>query len=88
MPKYFLQKYLGKTGNLISLQSVTDADNLMIINESGLTLRLTCDQLRVMKRNTQGVRLINIKDTDSITKIENADRTEETDEESQVASEE
>jgi len=72
-----------KTGNLITVQSVTDADDLMIINESGLTIRITCDQLRVMGRNTQGVRLINIKDTDtiaSIAKIENADRSEDIEE--------
>jgi DNA gyrase subunit A len=69
-----------KTGNLITVQSVNDADDLMIINESGLTIRITCDKLRVMGRNTQGVKLINIKDNDtiaSIAKIENADRSEE-----------
>lgn len=73
-----------KTGNLISIQSVTDADDLMIINESGLTIRITCDQLRVMGRNTQGVRLINIKENDSIAsiaKIESADRSDDENEE-------
>ncbi len=50
-----------KTGNLIALLDVTDEDNLMIINKSGLTIRLDVSTLRVMGRNTQGVRLINLR---------------------------
>ena len=56
-----------KTGNLIALLDVTDEDNLMIINKSGLTIRLDVSTLRVMGRNTQGVRLINLRNDDAIT---------------------
>ncbi len=62
-----------KTGNLISITAVTDNDHLMIINRSGLTIRLAVDTLRVMGRATQGVRLINLRDGDviaSVAKIE------------------
>ena len=55
-----------KTGNLIALLDVTDEDNLMIINKSGLTIRLDVSTLRVMGRNTQGVRLINLRNDDDI----------------------
>ncbi|MBK0368437.1 DNA gyrase subunit A [Flavobacterium agrisoli] len=58
-----------KTGALISISAVTDADDLMIINKSGLTIRLAVSDLRVMGRATQGVRLINIKGTDSIAAV-------------------
>jgi DNA gyrase subunit A len=50
-----------KTGNLISINAVTDADDLMIINKSGLTIRMAVEDLRVMGRATQGVKLINLK---------------------------
>lgn len=62
-----------KTGDLISIDSVTDNDDLMIINRSGLIIRLGVANLRVMGRATQGVRLINLRDNDSIaavTKVE------------------
>jgi DNA gyrase subunit A len=58
-----------KTGRLISINSVTDADDLMIINKSGLTIRMEVSDLRVMGRATQGVRLINIKGNDSIAAV-------------------
>lgn len=58
-----------KTGLLVSINSVTDADDLMIINKSGLTIRMHVSDLRVMGRNTQGVRLINIKGNDSIAAV-------------------
>lgn len=58
-----------KTGMLIAIKEVTDNDDLMIINKSGLTLRLAVVDLRVMGRNTQGVRLINLKDEDSIAAV-------------------
>ena len=58
-----------KTGNLIALIDVTDDDNLMIINRSGLTIRLDVSSLRVMGRNTQGVRLINLRNGDSIAAV-------------------
>ncbi len=58
-----------KTGNLIALIDVTDEDNLMIINRSGLTIRLEVESLRVMGRNTQGVKLINLRNDDSIAAV-------------------
>ncbi|HEY4617436.1 MAG TPA: DNA gyrase subunit A [Flavobacterium sp.] len=58
-----------KTGNLISINAVTDADDLMIINKSGLTIRMAVEDLRVMGRATQGVKLINIKGNDSIAAV-------------------
>lgn len=63
-----------KTGKLIDISAVTNQDHLMITNKSGITLRLAVEDLRVMGRATQGVRLINLKDDDSIAsvaKIEN-----------------
>ena len=58
-----------KTGALISINAVTDADDLMIINKSGLTIRMAVEDLRVMGRATQGVKLINIKGNDSIAAV-------------------
>jgi DNA gyrase subunit A len=68
-----------KTGALISINAVTDEDDLMIINKSGLTIRMEVSDLRVMGRATQGVRLINIKGNDSIaavTKVMKEDEVE------------
>ncbi len=59
----------GKTGPLIAIKSVTDTDDIMIINKSGLTIRLAVANLRLMGRATQGVRLINIKSGDSIAAV-------------------
>lgn len=58
-----------KTGKLISISAVTDADDLMIINKSGLTIRMAIEDLRVMGRATQGVKLINLKGNDSIAAV-------------------
>ncbi|MFC6267497.1 DNA gyrase subunit A [Frigoriflavimonas asaccharolytica] len=58
-----------KTGNLIAIQSVTDDDGLMIINKSGVAIRMSMDQMRVMGRNTQGVKVINLKKDDEIAAI-------------------
>jgi DNA gyrase subunit A len=58
-----------KTGDLIAIKSVTDKDDIMIINKSGLTIRLAVSNLRVMGRATQGVRLINIRGGDSIAAV-------------------
>lgn len=58
-----------KTGGLIALIDVTDEDNLMIINRSGITIRLEVNTLRVMGRNTQGVKLINLRNEDSIAAV-------------------
>ena len=69
-----------KTGKLISISNVTDADDLMIINKSGLTIRMAVEDLRVMGRATQGVKLINLKGNDSIaavTKVMKDDVVEE-----------
>jgi DNA gyrase subunit A len=66
-----------KTGSLVSINNVTDADDLMIINKSGLTIRMEVSDLRVMGRATQGVRLINIKGNDSIAAVTKVLREEE-----------
>jgi DNA gyrase subunit A len=58
-----------KTGELIAIKDVTDSDDLMIINKSGVTIRMEVKDLRVMGRATQGVRLINMKDTDEIASV-------------------
>jgi DNA gyrase, A subunit len=62
-----------KTGNLIAIQNVTDDDGLMIINKSGVAIRMGMEELRIMGRNTQGVKVINLKNNDeiaAITKVE------------------
>ncbi len=68
-----------KTGKLIALLDVTDEDNLMIINRSGLTIRLDVNSLRVMGRNTQGVRLINLRNDDAIAAVAKVSASKEED---------
>ena len=58
-----------KTGNLVSIKNVADGDDLMIINKSGIAIRMEVNSLRVMGRATQGVKLINLKDGDSIAAV-------------------
>ncbi len=58
-----------KTGPLVAIKNVSDDDDLMIINKSGITIRMGVADLRVMGRATQGVKLINIKDNDSIAAV-------------------
>jgi DNA gyrase subunit A len=58
-----------KTGNLVAIKNVTDADDLMIIKKSGVAIRMSMEELRIMGRATQGVRLINLKDGDSIAAV-------------------
>jgi DNA gyrase subunit A len=58
-----------KTGNLIAIKGVTDQDDLMIINRSGITIRLSVSTLRISGRATQGVRLINLRNDDSIAAV-------------------
>lgn len=58
-----------KTGGLVAIKNVTDTDDLMIINKSGIAIRMGVENLRVMGRATQGVRLINLKDNDSIAAV-------------------
>ena len=69
-----------KTGHLIAFKNVTDDDDLMIINESGITIRLAVESLRVMGRATQGVRLINIKEGDKIAAVAKVPASEEEEE--------
>ncbi len=58
-----------KTGELVAIKNVTDEDDLMIINKSGIAIRMAVADLRVMGRATQGVRLINLKGNDSIAAV-------------------
>ena len=58
-----------KTGSLVTLKSVTDHDDLMIINKSGIAIRMEVSDLRVMGRATQGVKLINLREDDSIAAV-------------------
>lgn len=58
-----------KTGKLVAIKDVRDGDDLMIINRSGIAIRMSVDELRVMGRATQGVRLINLKGNDSIAAV-------------------
>ena len=62
-------KITEKTGNLIALKDVTDDDDLMIINRSGITIRLHVDTLRILGRNTQGVKLIDLRKNDTIAAV-------------------
>ena len=68
-----------KTGNLISLKNVTDNDDLMVINKSGVTIRIGVDTLRVMGRATQGVKLIRLRDGDAIASVAKVSKWEEDD---------
>lgn len=77
-----------KTGSLIALKDVTDNDDLMIITQYGNILRSPVSALRVMGRATQGVRLINLKENDTIASVATVsvnDETEETDKEDIVS---
>jgi DNA gyrase subunit A len=69
-----------KTGGLVAIKNVTDDDDLMIINKSGITIRMAVADLRVMGRATQGVKLINIKGNDSIAAVAKVKHTEDVDE--------
>lgn len=69
-----------KTGHLVAIKSVTDDDDLIIINKSGVMIRMGVSDLRVMGRATQGVRLINIKNTDAIASVTKVPATEEDEE--------
>ncbi|HEY9082197.1 MAG TPA: DNA gyrase subunit A [Vicingaceae bacterium] len=69
-----------KTGGLIAMKDVSDNDDLMIINKSGLVIRLAVETLRVMGRATQGVRLINLKGNDSIAAVAKVEKSEDEDE--------
>jgi DNA gyrase subunit A len=66
-----------KTGALISIKSVVDTDDLMIINKSGITIRMSVSELRVMGRATQGVRLINLRNGDEIAAVAKVEVSED-----------
>lgn len=66
-----------KTGELVAMKNVTDANDLMIINRSGLTIRMAVSDIRIAGRATQGVKLINIKDGDSIAAVSAVNKSEE-----------
>ena len=68
-----------KTGELIALKNVTDEDDLMVINKSGITIRIGVDTLRVMGRATQGVKIIRLKDEDSIASVAKVSKFEQDD---------
>ncbi len=68
-----------KTGNLVAIKNVTDEDDLMIINKSGIAIRMEVNALRVMGRATQGVKLINLKGNDSIAAVAKVMKDEDKD---------
>ncbi len=74
-----------KTGSLVAIKNVTDENDLMIINRSGLTIRMAVSGIKVAGRATQGVRLINIKDGDSIAAVSAVNKSEDENAEAQVA---
>jgi DNA gyrase subunit A len=67
-----------KTGKLVSIKTVNDLDDLMIINKSGIAIRMEVAALRVMGRATQGVRLINLKGDDTIAAVAKVMKDDET----------
>lgn len=77
-----------KTGNLIALKSVNDDNDLMIINKSGITIRLAVSAIRVAGRATQGVKLINIREGDSIAAVCVVNKSEDKVQEEQTAEQE
>ncbi|MBS9464332.1 DNA gyrase subunit A [Flagellimonas sp. 389] len=73
-----------KTGGLVAIKNVSDTDDLMIINKSGIAIRTSVEDLRVMGRATQGVRLINLKDNDSIAAVAKVMKDEDAVEEAEI----
>jgi DNA gyrase subunit A len=71
-----------KTGKLVAIKEVVDSDNLMIINKSGITIRMDMGKIRVMGRATQGVRLIKLSENDEISSVENIEKIESIEEDS------
>ncbi|MEQ8474624.1 DNA gyrase subunit A [Fulvivirga sp.] len=69
-----------KTGKLVAIKEVIDTDDLMIINKSGITIRMAVENLRVMGRATQGVKLIRLNENDEISSVEKIERIEGEDE--------
>ena len=77
-----------KTGNLVAIKEVVDSDDLMIINKSGITIRMKVADLRVMGRATQGVKLIRLNDDDAISSVEKIEYIAEESEEGNNQNEE
>ena len=77
----------NKTGELVAIKNVTDADDLMIINKSGIAIRMAVEDLRVMGRATQGVRLINLKGKDAIAAVAKVMQEEDEDIEEELLNE-
>ena len=73
-----------KTGKLISIQAVTDLNDLMIINRSGITIRTSVDQIRLAGRATQGVRIINLREGDTIASVMAVPKSEDAKDEEAV----
>jgi DNA gyrase subunit A len=71
-----------KTGAIVAIKEVVDSDDLMIINKSGITIRISMEQLRIMGRATQGVRLIRVGEGDEISSVEKISREEDENSES------
>lgn len=74
-----------KTGKLVAIKNVSDADDLMIINKSGIAIRMAVEDLRVMGRATQGVRLIKVREDDSIAAVAKVMHDEDEVDEEQIA---
>lgn len=77
----------NKTGDLIAIKAVTDEDDLMIITENGIAIRLAVKGVRVMGRNTQGVKLINLREGDQIAAATQVPSNEEQEESEQIQNE-
>ena len=77
-----------KTGELVAILGVTDEDDLMVINKSGITIRTGADELRTMGRATQGVRLINLRKNDSIAAVCRTPKSDEEEPQGEVEGEE
>ncbi|MDR2125216.1 MAG: DNA gyrase subunit A [Prevotellaceae bacterium] len=77
-----------KTGKLIAIKDVTEENDLMIINRSGLTIRMAVSEIRIAGRATQGVRLINLREKDLIAAVAKVNKTEEKEEIDENISEE
>lgn len=73
-----------KTGKLVAIKNVTDSDDVMIINKSGIAIRMSVEDLRVMGRATQGVRLINIRENDAIAAVAKVMKEEDVEEDTEV----
>jgi len=68
---------LKKTGKLVAIKEVGDKDELMIINKSGISIRIKVEELRIMGRATQGVRLIKLNEDDAISSVEKIQNVED-----------